>query len=496
VSSTFPTMTAFAAPAPVAQSAFVGRAVTTSVVRSQSTESKTTTAQLKLPKMPNLPSIKLPSLPSFGKAKAGNLGKSNFEAAATSAVAAPVKLSVAGKQVLPSRTMPPTNAAKPSRPTASAFSSVKFYNPATARYVFSADSKGHGSTEFDVRVDCPSANARANVNNTFRNMDAYTSDLIWARPGWSPAEAEVAVRAVLRNVLGNAYVLEEELASLASEISCYKQTAETKEFVRAIALSTSYKSRFFDGSSNMRFCEILFKHFYGRAARTQAEISEKIQILTSQGYNATINSMVDSDEYDTLWGDQRVPEPNFRGGHLYNKDMNTLAILNGGYGKSDRLTTKAVFGSGNASGSASGAILKGLPEAWRGENTARDAAGPVRQFSSRKFWNPAKEDVRTAELAWRAKFGGKWWYNQSAVFKEVMQPKLSHSAEESKAAAAALKYGCTMGKYYHGPTRYSWDIAPVIEMTVPTSADGSNGVVSLAMREISFSIPGNLTQNV
>jgi Phycobilisome Linker polypeptide len=487
-------MTAFIAPATVSQSAFVGRAVSTSSVRGQQPEIQTTptTAALKLPKMPSMPSMpkmpKMPSMPiSLPKPGLPSFGK---KVPVAKAPAAAVK--VAGKVA---RAMPKKSDSRTTRAAASAPSSVKFYNSATARYVFSADSKGHGATAFDVRVGGAAASEQfANENGTFRNMSEYQPDLLCSYPGWSPAEADVAVRSVFRNILGNAYLLEEELSTLASEISCYKETAETKEFVRSIALSDSYRSRFFFSCSNMRFVEIIFKHFLGRAPRTQAEVSEKIQLLAAAGYNAVINSMVDCDEYDILWGDRRVPQPNFRGGHQYNKDMNTLAILSGGYSKSDRLTTKAVFATGDSSGSSSGAVLKGLPEAWRGENAARDAAGPIRQFPSSKFWNPVQEDSRAAELAWKAKFGGKWWYSQSAVFKDVMKPKLSNASEEVAEAVADLKYGSTMAKFYSSGPKFTWSVAPVIDITPPTSTGAKNGIVSLAMKEIFFAIPSDLEQ--
>lgn len=444
-----------------------------------------TRAQFKMPSFDNLP--KLP-----------NLSKQPSEKKAPSAASVAVKLpSVAKSKAAPS--VSSDSAASPPVVATSNGVDVKFYNSKTQRYVFKADAKGHGATSFDIRVGGPDAstNARANANGSFRNMDPYTENPVWARPSWSPSEAAAATRGVLRQVLGNAHLVDEEVAELASEISCYKNTGETKEFVRAIGLSDAYKSRFFDSMSNMRFVELNFKHFLGRAPRSQAEVAEHIAIVVNEGYNAEINSYVDCDEYDTLWGDQRVPQANFRGGHECNKDMNLLAVLEGGNARSDRFSSSAVFPSGDMGSANSVSILKGLPAAWRVENAARDAAGPLRAFPSTVFWNPQAEEVREGDVSWKSRYGvnATNWYKDSIVFKQTMTPDLQTSDEELAMAEATLKWGSTMAKNYVG-VRYQWSTAPVISIKAPSSEEAANGQVSLSMDEIVFSIPTELSQKV
>lgn len=437
--------------------------------------------------------FKLPGLPKLGG------GKKKGAAAAKKAPAKPVTIKTGA---VSAEAMKAPSAPRTASAVVEASAGVKFYNPKTAAYNFRADSKGHGATAFDSRAGVASAaagtNARANENGTFRNMNPYTDNPVWARPNWSPEDADVAVRTVFRNVLGNAYVVDEEVAELAAEISCFKETRQAKEFVRAVALSTAYKSRYFEPMSNMRFVELNFKHFLGRAPWNQEEISEHIQILVNEGYNAEINSYLDSDEYDTLWGDERIPQPNFRGGHDFNIGMNTLAVLRGGWSRSDRVQTSAFFPAASAM-PACGApsILKGLPEAWRSENAARDTAGTIREFPT-SFWNPEeKTGGDDGGADWKARMGVNSvnWYAKSIVYKDVMKPVLKHSQEEEEAAAAALKWGSTMAKNYVG-TRYTWNVAPVIEIKSPSSEEAMNGVVSLAMKEIEFSIPSDLSQKV
>lgn len=373
----------------------------------------------------------------------------------------------------------------------------KFYNPKTGSAEFVATAKGQNATPCDVRLN-PSpvtTNVRHNANDTFRNMDEYTDDLVWARSGWSSDEARVGVNVCLRNVLGNANMFESELAELSASISCVYGTANIKEFVRAVGLSHAYRSRFFEPMSNMRFIECNFLHFLGRAPRTQAEISEHIRIINEEGYNAEINSYVDSDEYDALFGESRVPAPNFRGGHEYNIDMNKLAMLNGGFGRSHRLTTKAVMPSAGTSQFPPFSMLRGMPESWRGENSARNAAGPLRSFPN-AFWKPQGEATRAAKIDYTRRFGTlrKFWYSSSSMATERMKPQLTHSEAEKAEAAAILKYGSNMYSLFM-PRAMVSDFAPVIEVQPPTTPEAGDGVMSLKMEKLSFPIPLNLQQN-
>ncbi len=370
----------------------------------------------------------------------------------------------------------------------------KFYNPPTARHVFKSKAAGQGATPFDMRVG-NHANQRVNENSTFRNMDPYTEPTVWARNDWSSDEAKVAVSVAIRNVFGNANLFESELAELADSISCVTKTADMREFVRALGLSEAYRKRFFESCSNQRFVELNFKHFLGRAPRTQTEISEHIQILVNEGYNAEINSYIDSSEYDSLWGKSRVPAVNFRGGHPYNNDMNKLAVLNGGFGTSDRLVKKAAITNGDASGYTGFGVYKGLPTAWRGENAARDEAGPVMRFSESKFWNSFMMSVQSDEIEWRSKWGPtfKYWYKNSLPYEESITPKLSSSREEELEAEAILKYGSLMGKFFVGSSKSrSFDLAPIIRLSAPVG--GLGGFVSVAMAKVETPIPMELRE--
>ena len=124
-------------------------------------------------------------------------------------------------------------------------------------------------------------------------------------PGGSPEEAETIFRAVYRQLLGSDMMQSERLAGPESLFQHGQLTV--REFVRAVAQSELYRSRFFETSPPYRFIEMNYKHLLGRAPQDQAEISEHVQLYTSQGYEAEINAYIDSEEYVNNFGDNVVP---------------------------------------------------------------------------------------------------------------------------------------------------------------------------------------------
>lgn len=150
-------------------------------------------------------------------------------------------------------------------------------------------------------------------------------------------EKDVAVSAALRQVFGNAYLMEEERAELykaESKYRCGELTA--KEFVRAIAKSATYKSRFFDRVTQFRFIELNFKHLLGRAPHDQVEYSQHFKIFAEGGYDAEIDSYLDSTEYDQVFGDDVLPFTRFRGTYAPINQFNRMCSLEGGFAGSDK----------------------------------------------------------------------------------------------------------------------------------------------------------------
>lgn len=132
-----------------------------------------------------------------------------------------------------------------------------------------------------------------------------TPPLEWV-PSLSAQEAESLIQALYRQVLGNAYVMESErLSVLESQLK--QGLLSVREFVRALAKSDLYRSRFFTNCPRYRATELNFRHLLGRAPLDLEEMRAHSTILDTQGYEADIDSYIDSDEYQSTFGENIVP---------------------------------------------------------------------------------------------------------------------------------------------------------------------------------------------
>ena len=84
-----------------------------------------------------------------------------------------------------------------------------------------------------------------------------------------------------------------------------------KQLVLELGLSKLYAKEFYQPYPNTKVIELGTKHFLGRAPNNQAEIRFYNQILASQGLSAFINMLINSKEYEALFGDFIVPYRRF-----------------------------------------------------------------------------------------------------------------------------------------------------------------------------------------
>lgn len=127
---------------------------------------------------------------------------------------------------------------------------------------------------------------------------------LWASR--STEEIEIVIRAVYRQVLGNAYVMESERLTVP-ESQLKQGQISVREFVSQVAKSELYRSRFFDNCPRYRAIELNFKHLLGRAPESYEEMADHSEILDRGGFEAEIDSYIESDEYQDAFGDNIVP---------------------------------------------------------------------------------------------------------------------------------------------------------------------------------------------
>ncbi|AFZ34540.1 chorismate synthase [Stanieria cyanosphaera PCC 7437] len=170
-------------------------------------------------------------------------------------------------------------------------------------------------------------------------MSLWITDVkpVELRNNFSNEDLEVIIRAVYKQVLGNQHLLEgERLVSAESLLRDGDITV--RGFVRMVGQSELYRSLFFEKVSQYRFIELNCKHFLGRAPLNQAEISQHVQIYNEHGYEAEIDSYIDSDEYLNSFGENIVPCPRTESNQktLQNVGFNRTFALYRGFASSDR----------------------------------------------------------------------------------------------------------------------------------------------------------------
>ncbi|MCP9818513.1 phycobilisome rod-core linker polypeptide [Synechococcus sp. Cruz-9H2] len=138
-------------------------------------------------------------------------------------------------------------------------------------------------------------------------IDRFANDR--NRESWSygsEQDTKAIVRAVYQQVLGQQYVMASERLNGAESLF-RNGVLNVRELVRTVAKSGLYRSRFFENCNPYRFIELNHKHLLGRAPQNKAEMLHHFTILQEQGYDAEIDSYIDSDEYQERFGLDVVP---------------------------------------------------------------------------------------------------------------------------------------------------------------------------------------------
>lgn len=126
------------------------------------------------------------------------------------------------------------------------------------------------------------------------------------RPKASQGDIEAVILAVYKQVLGNPHLLKSERLVIAESLLRDRKIT-VQAFVRQVAKSELYKQKFFQNCFQSRTIELNYKHLLGRAPYAQSEITEHLNLYESEGFEADIDSYIDSPEYQTNFGENIVP---------------------------------------------------------------------------------------------------------------------------------------------------------------------------------------------
>jgi hypothetical protein len=145
------------------------------------------------------------------------------------------------------------------------------------------------------------------VNASYLGIERFAGDR--NKENWaisSQQDKNVLIRAVYKQVLGNQYVMESERLNQAESLF-RNNYLSVREFVRTVAKSGLYRSKFFENCNPYHFIELNHKHLLGRAPHNKAEMLHHFTLLQEQGVDAEIDSYLDSAEYQERFGEETVP---------------------------------------------------------------------------------------------------------------------------------------------------------------------------------------------
>jgi phycocyanin-associated rod linker protein len=137
-------------------------------------------------------------------------------------------------------------------------------------------------------------------------VSALSQEPVELRSNYTEDDVKMVIRAVYRQVLGNDYVLSSERLTGAESL-LRNGSITVREFVRAVAQSELYKNKFFYNNFQTRAIELNYKHLLGRAPYDESEVIYHLDLYQNEGYEAEINSYIDSQEYLNSFGENFVP---------------------------------------------------------------------------------------------------------------------------------------------------------------------------------------------
>ena len=130
------------------------------------------------------------------------------------------------------------------------------------------------------------------TNDSFRNQG--TSQALDQFSGDDETSLAMAIKAAYRQVFGNVQPMESE-RSESAESRLRNGDITVREFVRTIAKSDFYRSRYFDAVAPHRAVELNVKHLLGRAPSTESEVTAQVSVTAPCGLDSAHAILVASD---------------------------------------------------------------------------------------------------------------------------------------------------------------------------------------------------------
>ena len=114
------------------------------------------------------------------------------------------------------------------------------------------------------------------------------------------------INALYKNIFGNLSLMQSE-RPIDIERKLRNGDITVREFTRKICKSTIYRNFYFDSISQYKSIKLRYKHILGRPIKSQVEATQSSNIINNLGFEAHIDFLIDSDEYNNVFGEDIVP---------------------------------------------------------------------------------------------------------------------------------------------------------------------------------------------
>ena len=114
------------------------------------------------------------------------------------------------------------------------------------------------------------------------------------------------INALYKNIFGNLSLMQSE-RPIDIERKLRNGDITVREFTRKICKSTIYRNFYFDSISQYKSIKLSYKHILGRPIKSQIEVTQSSNIINELGFEAHIDFLIDSDEYNNVFGEDMVP---------------------------------------------------------------------------------------------------------------------------------------------------------------------------------------------
>ncbi|WP_241433965.1 MULTISPECIES: phycobilisome rod-core linker polypeptide [unclassified Prochlorococcus] len=150
-------------------------------------------------------------------------------------------------------------------------------------------------------------------NNVIGEKSTQNSKDLFTYEQFHPHSDEallMAIQAVYIQVFGNLRPMESERPK-DIERRLRNGDISIREFLRNICKSDFYKKYYLENVNQSKCIELSFMHLLGRPLIDNKEFESNIKLINEEGFERHIDSLIDSLEYQEIFGEDIVPYPRF-----------------------------------------------------------------------------------------------------------------------------------------------------------------------------------------